>query len=162
MNNIIYRQASVDDLEILVQSRVEFMNSFWGDTYQDKSIELSAHLAAYFIKHLPAGDYISFLAFCDDTFAGVGGMHLREMPGGYRNMTGRVGYIMNMYTVPTFRRMGICKTILDKLIQAGIQAGVSMFELHATREGEMVYTHSGFQLHSEPTYRLFTQKKENQ
>lgn len=158
MNAIVYRLADVSDLDLLVRSRVEFMNSFWGNAYVEKEAELSAHLAAYFIKHIPIGDYISVLAFDGDEFVGVGAMHIREMPGGYRNMTGRVGYIMNMYTVPIYRRRGICRSILDQLVEHGKQAGLHLFELHATTDGQKVYPQAGFQLHSEPTYRLFIEK----
>lgn len=159
MNSIVYRQADVSDLALLVRSRVDFMNSFWGDTYSHKEPELAAHLAAYFMKHLVSGDYVSFLAFCGEEFAGVGGMHIREMPGGYRNMTGRVGYIMNMFTIPAYRRKGICKAILDQLIATGKQAGIHLFELHATADGEKVYPQTGFKLHNEPTYRLFIENQ---
>lgn len=34
------------------------------------------------------------------------------------------------------------------------ETGVTGFELHATKEGEMVYKQNGFVIHDEPTYRM--------
>lgn len=62
---------------------------------------------------------------------------------------------MNMYTVSELRRKGICKTILNLLVEEGKKIGITAFELHATKEGEMVYIQEGFIYHNEPTLRKF-------
>ncbi len=74
------------------------------------------------------------------------------MPGNLKNPSGKWGYIMNMFTVPEFRRKGICKSILNLFVEEGKKIGITAFELHATKEGEMVYT-QGFIHHNEPTLR---------
>ena len=62
---------------------------------------------------------------------------------------------MNMYTLQEFRKKGICTSILKILIDEGVLAGITAFELHATKEGEPIYKNNGFKIHSEPTYRLY-------
>lgn len=62
---------------------------------------------------------------------------------------------MNMYTVPRYRRKGICKTILHLLEEEGEKSGIAAFELHATEEGKKVYTQEGFVHHIEPTLPKF-------
>jgi len=160
MAGFIFREADLSDIEILVRLRIEFMNDFWGDQPLEKEQNLAAHLAAYFTKHLPQGDYLTMLAFDGEEVIGIGSMHVREMPGGYRNLTGRVGYLMNMYTRPNYRRKGVCKQIANLLLEKGKSMGLSMFELHATEDGQKVYTKLGFNLHKEPTYRLFIEKSQ--
>ncbi len=60
---------------------------------------------------------------------------------------------MNMYTLPQFRRRGICAGILNELVKEGKKIGITAFELHATAAGEFVYKKNGFTIHQEPTYR---------
>ena len=62
-----------------------------------------------------------------------------------------------MYTAPPFRKNGICRNILDKLISDAANSGITAFELHATKQGESVYKQNGFEIHNEPTYRKFIQ-----
>lgn len=62
---------------------------------------------------------------------------------------------MNMYTLPKYRRKGICRAILNRLEEEGQKVGVSAFELHATNDGEKVYVQEGFIHHKEPTLRKF-------
>jgi GNAT superfamily N-acetyltransferase len=61
---------------------------------------------------------------------------------------------MNIYTLPEHRRKGICKGILEHLVEAAKEEGVTGFELHATKEGEMVFKQNGFVIHDEPTFRM--------
>jgi len=62
---------------------------------------------------------------------------------------------MNMYTVPRFRRKGICSMLLEKLTATAKEMGINAFELHATKDGEPVYEKNGFHLHEQPTYRKY-------
>lgn len=96
-------------------------------------------MTEYFSKAIQDNTCISFIAKCDEDVAGIGSVHLREMPGNFKNPSGKWGYIMNMYTVPEFRRKGICKNILNLLVEEGKKYGYYAFELHATNDGEKVY-----------------------
>ena len=112
-------------------------------------------MTEYFSKAIQDNTCISFIAKCDGIVAGIGSVHLREMPGNFKNPSGKWGYIMNMYTVPAFRRNGICKNILNLLMTDAKKHGYHAFELHATKKGEKVYTQEGFVHHEEPTLRKF-------
>jgi hypothetical protein len=77
------------------------------------------------------------------------------MPGNFKNPSGKWGCIMNMYTLPAYRRKGICKGILNLLVDEGKKYGITAFELHATIDGEKVYVQDGFIHHNEPTLRKY-------
>jgi len=155
MNEITYRKAGLNDLELLVDSRIEFMVDYWGAQEKDVERELRTSLEMYFKSALTAGTYISFIATQEKTFAGVGGMVLRTQAGSFKNPSGKVAYIMNMYTAPAFRRKGISTNLLNLLQEEGKKLGYTAFELHATQEGEPVYIKNNFLLHNEPTYRKY-------
>ena len=63
---------------------------------------------------------------------------------------------MNVYTLPKYRRMGLSKNLLERLVETAKQRGITAFELHATKDGEPVYQKAGFEKFSEPTYRKYS------
>ncbi|MEP7196097.1 MAG: GNAT family N-acetyltransferase [Saprospiraceae bacterium] len=155
MSNITYHKTTTDNIQTLVENRILFALELGDEQPQEKIEALRKQLTDYFSKATADKTCISFIAKCDGTVAGIGSVHIREMPGNFKNPSGKWGYIMNMYTVPSFRRKGICKNILNLLVEEGKKYGITAFELHATKEGENVYTKEGFVYHQEPTLRRF-------
>ena len=153
--NISYHKASKDDVSTLVEHRIMFALEIFGSQNETAIQLLRTQMTSYFKKAMLDHSCISFIAKCDEIVAGIGSIHFREMPGNFKNPSGKWGYIINMYTVPEFRRKGICKNILNLLVEEGQKIGVTAFELHATKEGEKVYIQEGFTLHHEPTFRKF-------
>jgi len=155
MDTITYHKAGPDDVQALVDFRIVFALELTGKQ-QPRAIEnLREQMTAFFNRATADQSCISILAKCNGRVAGIGSLQMREQPGNFRNPSGRWGYIMNMYTVPEFRRKGICTAILDSLVEEGRKSGITAFELHATRPGEPVYRKNGFDKHSEPTYRKY-------
>jgi predicted acetyltransferase len=153
--NITYHKATVDDISILVAHRILFALELSGGQNEEEIIALKKQMTDYFLKATAEHTCISFIAKCDDIVAGIGSVHLREMPGNFKNPSGKWGYIMNMYTIPMYRRKGICREILNLLVEEGRLLNITAFELHATKEGEMVYRQEGFGVHFEPTLRKY-------
>ncbi|MCF8254330.1 MAG: GNAT family N-acetyltransferase [Bacteroidia bacterium] len=153
--NITYHKATIDDVFILVENRILFALELAGPQNEEAILLLRKQMTQYFSKATTENSCISFIAKCDGMVAGIGSCHLREMPGNFKNPSGKWGYIMNMYTVPKYRRMGICKGILNSLVEEGKKNGITAFDLHATKEGEKVYVKEGFIHHIEPTLRKF-------
>jgi predicted acetyltransferase len=156
MSEITYHRATLNDVGALIDSRVEFLCEFWGEQPSELLKEFRAQLEEYFSSGIRSNVYISYIARHGSEIAGVGGMVIRHQPGSFRNPSGKVGYLMSMYTVPVFRKRGICTSILNALLNDAKKMGVIMFELHATKEGEPVYRKNGFAIHHEPTMRKYT------
>jgi GNAT superfamily N-acetyltransferase len=153
--NFTLEKASLEHIPLLTDTRVDFLSEYWGKQEADIENKLREELNSFFENEIPAQTYIAWLAFDSGKIAGVGGMKITKKPGSFRVPDGNCAYIMNMYTLPQYRKKGIAKTILNKLIEAGEEMGITFFELHATKEGEAVYVKNGFNLHKEPTYRKF-------
>ena len=155
MKNITYHKATRDDIETLVDNRIKFAIELSGEQTAEAISTLKIQMTDYFSRAITKNKCISFIAKCDGEIAGIGSVQIREQTGNFKNPSGKWGYIMNMYTIPVFRRNGICKDILNKLITEAVKLGITAFELHATKEGELVYKQNGFEIHNEPTYRKF-------
>jgi len=54
---------------------------------------------------------------------------------------------MNMYTLPSHRRKGIGKKILDLLKEEGKMLDLKFLHLHASVLGDSIYREAGFQDH---------------
>lgn len=150
--NITFHKATIEDVTTLVDNRILFALEFSGDQSEENIQSLRNQMTNYFSKAILDNTCISFIAKCGEVVAGIGSVHLRDMPGNFKNPSGKWGYIMNMYTIPSFRRKGVCKNILNLLVEEGKKYGITAFELHATKEGEKVYSQEGFELYHEPTF----------
>jgi GNAT superfamily N-acetyltransferase len=155
MENITYHKATANDISTLVEYRIRFAIELKGERPPEVVDNLRKQLANYFSQATTNEGCISFIAKNGNDVVGIGSVHIHQMPGNFKNPSGKWGYIMNMYTVPEFRKRGISSRILEELIEAGKKAGVTAFELHSTKTGEPVYLKNGFTFHTEPTLRKY-------
>ncbi|HMG14136.1 MAG TPA: GNAT family N-acetyltransferase [Saprospiraceae bacterium] len=154
-NQISYHKASQEDTKTLVDYRIIFALELSGEQPKESVAALRDQMTKYFHKATSDNSCISYFAKIDNNIAGIGSIHIREMPGNFKNPSGKWAYVMNMYTVPEFRRMGGCAGILNALLDEGKKMGITAFELHATKKGERVYVKNGFEPHPEPSFRKF-------
>lgn len=152
---ITYNIASEEDIPALVEKRIRFATELAGQQKEETVSTLKRHLNVYFQKAMKDGSCISIIARSGDQVAGTGSVIIREQMGNFKNPSGKWGYIMNMYTLPEFRRKGICTGILNALTGEARKMGIPAFELHATHDGEFVYRQNGFTIHKEPAYRKY-------
>src|SRR6187455_2366639 len=117
MNNITYHKATINDTSTLVENRILFALELSGEQHQETIQALREQMTNYFSKATEDNSCISFIAKYDGRVAGIGSVHLRDLPGNFKNPSGKWGYVMNMYTVPKFRRRGICSAILGRLVE---------------------------------------------
>ena len=67
-----------------------------------------------------------------------------ELMPTYHNPSGNKAYIMNMYTNPEYRRLGIAYKTLDMLIRDTKSKGITAISLEATDMGRPLYEKYGF------------------
>lgn len=155
MPDIIYTQATSANTEEVMNGLYAYTQEFWGEQPAALMGELRKNHEAYFPAALDKGDCVFWLAKDHQQFAGIGGMIVSTRPATVKNPSGRIGYIFGMYTMPQYRRLGICSSILQQLERKSKAMNIGMLELHASASGEPVYINQGYQQHNEPTYRKF-------
>ncbi|MCD6011730.1 MAG: GCN5-related N-acetyltransferase [Flavipsychrobacter sp.] len=137
-----YRKAILTDITSLVSLRIEFLKEVMHtDTPAN---DISAGLEQYFTAHLQQGDYINWLALDGDTIIGTGGICFYSIPPNFFNPSGDRAYILNVYTLPAYRRRGISKEIFSRLMSEAEQRNVRQVSLHATPDGAALYEQFGF------------------
>jgi predicted acetyltransferase len=155
MEGITYSRATISDLQAIIDLRLIFALEISGQQSAESIQKFKECNQAYLERSIQNNSFIVYLAGNGSETAGMGGMVVREQPGNFKNLSGKVGYLMNMYTFPKYRRQGICTDILKLLLEEAGRMGIMAFELHASEEGEFVYKQNGFKKDNEPTYRKY-------
>ncbi|HUW48529.1 MAG TPA: GNAT family N-acetyltransferase [Patescibacteria group bacterium] len=142
---IRYRRATINDVETLVNFRIRFLNELDNHPENEKTQMLRNSLKQYFSESIPSNCFVGWLAECEGKIVGTSGMVVWQMPGRYGGLEeGRLGYILNMYTVPEARRRGVCTRLLDELMKEARKLGLKYLQLHASEDGVGIYKRAGF------------------
>jgi GNAT superfamily N-acetyltransferase len=138
---ITIRQASVSDVVDLVWLRRVMFEAMGFDD----SAQLDAAAAAYFAEAIPADEFHGWLAVTSTGVAvGSGGVVIDQHPPGPGNMSGQIGYIMNVVTVPRYRHQGIARRIMQTMLKWLAEQGIQHVALHTTEVGRPLYEELGF------------------
>ncbi len=74
----------------------------------------------------------------------AGLVDLRPVTPGPANPGGREAYLYSMYTQAGWRRRGLARAVLERLLGEVRRRGIAVVELHATADGEALYASAGF------------------
>lgn len=143
-NGMIYKRASVDDIDMLVKTRIEVLRAAnrLAEDVDMKDVEENSRI--YYNKALSDGMHVAYLVYQEEEFVAAGGISFFQVMPTYHNSTGRKAYIMNMYTRPEYRRRGIAYEVLDLLVNEAKDRGIFHISLEATAAGRPLYEKYGF------------------
>lgn len=153
------RQATIQDIDLLMQWRMEVLHEVFSISPEQSVSELEKENRLYYQTELPQGGHIACFAYIGEEIVGCGGLCLyHEMPSP-DNPTGKCAYLMNIYARPQFRRHGIGNAIVRWLIGQAKQHRISKIYLETSENGRPLYQEIGFSdMHD---YMKFTGKKSN-
>lgn len=136
-----YRNATVDDIDFLVKSRLDFINVACNDP--DYSF-IESNLQRYFKQNLHNQTCDAILAENGDAIVGTGIMfYYNSVPSRF-NPLGKNAYIACMFVDEAFRCQGIGFSILDRLVQQARAKDYHIFILQESEMGRPLYQKYGF------------------
>ena len=138
--NIIYRKLTENDLESFINMRI---NQLLEEGATDE-MDLSPALMDYYQRHLANGTFVSWLALDGDKIIGTSGMSFVEKPPYFGCPTGRIGLLSSMYTNPDYRRQGIAKELLRRVVEEARAYGCGTVQITASDMGVLLYSNFGF------------------
>ncbi len=139
-----YKKAALDDIEILTKTRIEVLRAANKLSDEEDMSEVERQSYEYYKEALADGSHTAYLVFDGDKFVGAGGIsYYRVMPT-FHNPSGRKAYVMNMYTVPDYRRKGIAYKTLELLVKDAREKRIDVISLEATKMGRPLYEKYGF------------------
>ena len=109
-----------------------------------EDLNLVPALEDYYHRHMADGTFVSWLAVKDQRIIGTSGMSFVEKPPYFGCPTGRIGLLSSMYTDPEYRRMGIAKELLRRVVEEARAYGCGAVQITASDMGVLLYTDFGF------------------
>ena len=116
---------------------------FYGIDKKSKE-EMARHTLDFFQEGIQNGTFIAFLAEVGETIVGTSGMVFYRVPPTYQNIYGKSAYLMNMYTLPEYRKQGIGTNLLQCIMDEAQKRGVVKITLNASAMGKPLYEKYGF------------------
>jgi ribosomal protein S18 acetylase RimI-like enzyme len=114
----------------------------------------------YFARAIPTGEYVAWIATTGDATetpvagAGVQVRTLLPRPNetGTAVLPGPEGIVLNVYTDPTWRRLGVAELLMGHVLEWSRARGLGRLVLHASHDGRPLYEKLGFVATNEMRY----------
>ena len=138
--NITYRKLEEKDLDIFINMRITQLR----EEGATEDIDLVPNLKDYYKRHMGDGTFVSWLAIDGDKIIGTSGMSFVEKPPYFGCPNGRIGLLSSMFTNPDYRRCGIGKELLRRVVEEARNYGCGAVHITASDMGVKLYTAFGF------------------
>lgn len=137
---ITYRKLTANDLSVFIKMRIDQLQ----EEGAKASFDLEPNLNEYYSKHFADGTFVSWLAVVDNKIVGTSGISFVEKPPYYSNPSGKIGLLSSMYTLKEYRRKGIAKELLNRIVSEAKNYGCGTIQITASNMGVLLYTDYGF------------------
>lgn len=137
---IEYRKLSMKELDVFIDMRINQLR----EEGADEDIDLKPALKNYYERHMADGTFVSWIALDGDRIIGTSGMSFVEKPPYFGCPNGKIGLLSSMFTANSYRRRGIAKTLLEKVINEAKEYGCGTVQITASDMGVLLYTDFGF------------------
>ena len=128
------------ELEAFIQIRIDQLR----EEGAKEDIDLVPALTDYYSRHMADGTFVSWLAFDGDKIIGTSGMSFVEKPPYFGCPSGRIGLLSSMFTNPAYRRKGIAKELLERVMKEAKAYGCGTVQITASDMGVKLYVAYGF------------------
>ena len=137
---IEYRRLTEHELETFIEMRIHQLR----EEGAKEDIDLRPALLDYYKRHMADGTFVSWLAFDGDKIIGTSGMSFVEKPPYFGCSSGKMGLLSSMFTNPEYRRRGIAKELLSRVVNDAKAYGCGTVQITASDMGVKLYADFGF------------------
>lgn len=160
------REGRTDEIDRLVALRTAMFEAM-GHDEPDTLERVALASRAYFVAQMPSGVFRVWVAVASGACTGGPkgsaqtatcgggdiasgepmasiGLVVHSVPPGPSNLAGKEGYIMNLVTLPGWRRCGVARALLSHVLDVLRTEGVPVASLHASADGRALYEQLGF------------------
>lgn len=137
---IQYKKLSEKELDTFIEMRICQLR----EEGATEDLDLKPALKDYYNRHIADGTFISWLAVDGDKIVGTSGMSFIEKPPYFGCPNGKIGLLSSMFTSNAYRRRGIAKELLSRIVNEAKEYGCSSVQITASDMGVLLYTDFGF------------------
>jgi GNAT superfamily N-acetyltransferase len=135
-----YQKLTEEEVDRFIEMRINQLR----EEGATEDIDLVPALKDYYGRHMSDGTFVSWLAMDGDKIVGTSGMSFVEKPPYFGCPSGRIGLLSSMFTDPGYRRMGIAKELLARVVEEARAYGCGTIQITASDMGVLLYTDFGF------------------
>ena len=137
---ITYQKLTEKELGIFIQMRIRQLR----EEGATEDIDLVPALQDYYSRHMDDGTFVSWLAMDGEKIVGTSGMSFVEKPPYFGCPSGKIGLLSSMFTDSEYRRKGIAKELLSRVVEEARTYGCGTVQITASDMGVLLYTDFGF------------------
>lgn len=137
---IQYKKLTDNELDTFIDIRIKQLR----EEGATEDIDLKPALRDYYERHMADGTFVSWIALDDDKIIGTSGMSFVEKPPYFGCPNGKIGLLSSMYTSNEYRRKGIAKELLTRVVKEAENYGCGAVQITASDMGVLLYTDFGF------------------
>ena len=137
---MFFRKADREDIPMLTEARLAYLRTEFGEV----SEEIGEALPCYFEDRLNK-ELFAYICTDEGRLAGTVLLLVTEKPPSPSFPSGRVGTVLNVITLPEYRRRGIARRLMKMLVGDAEKMQLDHIELKATEAGYPLYRSLGFQ-----------------
>lgn len=138
--DIEYKRLTKKELTVFIDMRINQLR----EEGAKEDIDLKPALLDYYERHMQDGTFVSWLAFDGNKIIGTSGMSFVEKPPYFGCPSGKMGLLSSMFTNPHYRRRGIAKELLSRVVNDAKEYGCGTIQITASDMGVKLYTDFGF------------------
>ena len=124
---IEYRKLSEKELDVFIEMRINQLR----EEGAKEDIDLKPALMDYYMRHMKDGTFVSWIAVDDGRIIGTSGMSFVEKPPYFGCPSGKMGLLSSMFTNLDYRRMGIAKELLHRVVEEARDYGCGTIQITA-------------------------------
>lgn len=137
---IEYKRLTENEINIFIEMRINQLR----EEGAKEDLDLRPALSDYYNCHMADGTFVSWLAFDGNKIIGTSGMSFVEKPPYFGCPSGKIGLLSSMYTNPDYRRKGIAKELLTRVVNDAKEYGCGSIQITASDMGIKLYRDFGF------------------
>lgn len=134
------RRATAEDIPILIRMRIAQL----AEEGARETCDLRPALSDHYTRHLEDGTFASWLALDGGMVVATSGISIVEKPPYYGCPSGRIALVSGMYTLSEYRRHGIARDLLCRVLDDARTCGCGMAQITASNAGVPLYESVGF------------------
>lgn len=137
---IVYRKLAEKELDIFIEKRIDQLR----EEGAKEDTDLRPALRDYYSRHMKDGTFVSWIALDGERIVGTSGMSFVEKPPYYGCPSGKLGLLSSMYTEKEYRRQGIARELLSRVVEEARNYGCGTIQITASDLGVLLYADFGF------------------
>ena len=137
-------KAVFADIDALTELRLDYLMEDNGALGHSDAEMIRNNLPDYFREHLNK-DLSAYVIREDSIIAACAFLLIIMKPMSPAFIHGKTAAILNVYTLPSYRRRGYARMIMDAIIADAEEQNIDVIELKATEDGYDLYRSVGFE-----------------